>query len=310
MRNVDVAELNAFAEVAARRSFARAAAQLGVSRSRLSETIRGIEERLGVRLLNRTTRSVALTEAGERLLARLRPVLADLSAALDSVNDFRNTPAGLLRLTVPPPVARWMIAPLLAPFLTAHPAIELEISSDGTLTDIVRERFDAGIRFGERIDRDMVALRILHEMRPMLVAAPAYLARRGRPTSPQELQTHNCIRTRFPSGAFAPWRFEKGGKALEVAVGGSLIVNDPELLLQAAIDGVGLAHSLPDLAAAPVADGRLVPLLEDWMPRPVTFFLYYPTRRQVPAALQAFVDFLRKERLLAPASRRSPATAS
>jgi DNA-binding transcriptional LysR family regulator len=303
MKDVGIAELNAFAEVAMRRSFARAAAQLGVSRSRLSETVRSMEERLGVRLLNRTTRSVAPTEAGERLLARLRPVLDDLSAALDSVNDFRDTPAGLLRLTVPPPAARSIVEPVLTRFLAEHPAIRLEVSVDGTLTDIVSERFDAGIRFGERIDRDMIALRILHETRPLLAAAPAYLARHGRPTQPQDLQAHNCIRTRFPSGALEAWRFEKGGKMLEVAVGGSLILNDAELLLRAAVDGVGLVYAISEFLAAPVADGRLVRLLEDWMPRPANFFLYYPTRRQVPATLQALIDFLRRERVIAASPR-------
>ncbi len=305
MRDIDLADLEAFAEVATRRSFARAAAHLGVSRSRLSETIRGIEERLGVRLLNRTTRSVAPTEAGERLLARLRPVLDELSAALDSINSFRDTPAGLLRLTVPPPAARSVIEPVLAGFLAEHPAVRMEVSVDGALTDIVSERFDAGIRFGERIGRDMVALRILHNTRPLVCAAPAYLARHGRPAAPADLQGHNCIRGRFPSGAIQQWRFEKAGRTVEVAVGGSLILNDADLLLRAAIDGVGLIYAVSDYVAAPLADGRLVAVLEDWMPRPANFFLYYPTRRQVPATLQAFIDFLRRRNLLAGARGRA-----
>jgi DNA-binding transcriptional LysR family regulator len=238
-------------------------------------------------------------------LARLGPVLDDLSAALDSVNDFRNTPAGLLRLTVPPPVARSIIEPVLARFLAEHPALQLEVSADGTLVDIVRERFDAGIRPGERIDRDMVALRILREMRISLVAAPAYLARHGRPAAPADLQRHDCIRMRFPSGAFQPWRFERAGKSLEVAVTGSLIANEPELALRAAVDGIGLAYTPSDYVVPLVAAGRLVPLLEDWMLRPANLFLYYPTRRHVPAPLQAFIDFLRRERLVAPASPRA-----
>jgi DNA-binding transcriptional LysR family regulator len=301
MRKPDLAEINAFAEVAARRSFAAAAAQLGVSRSTLSETIRGLEEKLGVRLLNRTTRSVAPTEAGERLLARLRPVLGDFEAALDSINAFRDTPAGLLRLTVPPPAATLLIEPIMARFLAEHPKISLEVSADGTLRDIVRERFDAGIRIGERIDRDMVAIRIGGELRLAVVASPAYLAARPRPTRPQDLQAHNCIRIRFPSGAMNPWIFEKAGKRLEVAVEGTLIVNEEPMQRRGALDGVGIAYTLCDFVTQPVRDGRLVALLEDWMPRLSDFYLYYPSRRQVPAPLQAFIDFLRKERRIARA---------
>jgi DNA-binding transcriptional LysR family regulator len=307
MRRPDLAEINAFAEVAARRSFAAAAVQLGVSRSTLSETVRGLEEKLGVRLLNRTTRSVAPTEAGERLLARLGPLLGDFAAALDSVNAFRDTPAGRLRLTVPPPAAALVIEPLMARFLAAHPKISLEVSADGTLRDIVRERFDAGIRIGERIDRDMVAVRIGDELRVAVVAAPSYLAERPRVVKPQDLQAHNCVRLRFPSGAMAPWTFEKAGKRLEVAVEGTLIVNDESLQRRAALDGVGLVSTLYDLVAEPVREGRLQVVLEDWMPRPSTFSLYYPSRRQVPAPLQAFLDFLRRERRIARAPARPAA---
>ena len=304
MREIGFAELSAFAEVATRRSFARAAAQLGVSRSTLSETIRGIEEKLGVRLLNRTTRSVAPTEAGERLLARLMPLLDDFEVALDSVNDFRSTPAGQLRLTVPPPVAQLLIAPLLARFLAAHPKITLEVSADGILRDIVKERFDAGIRPGERIDRDMIAMRIGADLRGAVVAAPSYLEVHPRPTRPQDLQAHNCIRLRFPSGALLPWTFEKLNKRFEVAIDGNLIVNEQSMQLQAAVDGVGVAYSLLDVVEEPVRTGRLVVLLEDWMPRPPDLYLYYPSRRQIPAPLQAFIDFLRREERIARSTRR------
>ncbi|HZB89838.1 MAG TPA: LysR family transcriptional regulator [Stellaceae bacterium] len=304
MREIGFAELSAFAEVATRRSFARAAAQLGVSRSTLSETIRGIEEKLGVRLLNRTTRSVAPTEAGERLLARLMPLLDDFEVALDSVNDFRSTPAGQLRLTVPPPVAQLLIAPLLARFLAAHPKITLEVSADGILRDIVKERFDAGIRPGERIDRDMIAMRIGADLRGAVVAAPSYLEVHPRPTRPQDLQAHNCIRLRFPSGALLPWTFEKLNKRFEVAIDGNLIVNEQSMQLQAAVDGVGVGYSLLDVVEEPVRTGRLVVLLEDWMPRPPDLYLYYPSRRQIPAPLQAFIDFLRREERIARSTRR------
>lgn len=303
MRDIGFAEMSAFVEVATQKSFARAADRLGVSRSSLSETIRAIEEKLGVRLLNRTTRSVAPTEAGERLLARLAPILGDFAAALDSVNAFRSSPAGQLRLTVPPPAAALLIAPLMARFLAAHPQITLEVSADGTLRDIVSERFDAGIRLGERIDRDMIALPIGSAIRSTVVAAPEYLKAHGRPTRPEDLQSHNCIRLRFPSGAFKPWTFEKGGKAFEVAVSGNLIVNEEPLQRRAALDGIGIAYTLSDFAAPHVRDGHLVPLLEEWTPRIPNFFLYYPSRRQVPAPLQAFIAFLRKERKLSRAAR-------
>jgi DNA-binding transcriptional LysR family regulator len=294
MRGPELAEMNAFVAVAERRSFAKAALQLGISRSRLSETVRGLEDRLGVRLLNRTTRSVASTPAGERLLARLRPLLDDFAAALDSVNAFRDTPAGLLRLTVLPPAASFMLAPLLSRFLAQYPAIDLEISVDAALTDIVAGRFDAGMRPGERVEQDMIALRIGEEIRGVVVAAPDYLARHQRPTTPRDLKTHNCIRFRFPSGVIVPWQFEKKGKPVEVAVEGRLTVNDPELAVTAALDGVGVLYTALGYVAPEIEAGRLVPLLEDWRPRSAAIFLYYPSRRQVAAPLQAFVEFLRE----------------
>ena len=294
MRGPDLAEMNAFVAVAERRSFAKAAVQLGISRSRLSETIRGLEGRLGVRLLNRTTRSVAPTAAGERLLARMRPLLDDFAAVLNSINVFRDKPAGLLRLTVPPPVASLMLAPLLARFLAQYPAIDLEISVDAALTDIVAGRFDAGMRAGERVERDMIAVRIGEEIRGVVVAAPDYLARHPRPTTPRDLETHDCIRFRFPSGVIVPWQFEKKGKQVEVAVAGRLTVNDPELAIRAALDGAGVLYTGLGYAAPEIEAGRLVPLLEDWRTPSAAIFLYYPSRRQVPAPLQAFIKFLRE----------------
>jgi DNA-binding transcriptional LysR family regulator len=199
-------------------------------------------------------------------------------------------------VTVPPPVASLVIEPMMARFLAAHPKISLEVSSDGTLRDIVGERFDAGIRIGARIDRDMVAVRIGGALRATVVAAPSYLAARPRPVRPQDLQAHNCIRIRFPSGVMKPWLFEKTGKRLEVAVDGTLIVNEERMQRRAALDGVGVAYTLCDFVAAPVREGKLVAVLEDWMPSLSDFYLYYPSRRQLPAPLQAFIDFLRKER--------------
>jgi DNA-binding transcriptional LysR family regulator len=295
MRGPELAEMNAFVAVAERRSFASAAVQLGISRSRLSETIRELEGRLGVRLLNRTTRSVAPTAAGERLLAQIRPLLDDFDAVLDSINAFRDKPAGLLRLTVLPPGATFMLAPLLSRFLAQYPAINLEISVDAALTDIVAGRFDAGMRAGDRVERDMIALRIGEEIRSVVVAAPDYLARHKRPTTPQDLGSHNCIRIRFPSGVILPWQFEKKGRQVEVAVEGRLTVNDPELAVKAALDGVGVLYTALGYAAPDINAGRLVPLLEDWRTPAAAIFLYYPGRRQVPVPLQAFIDFLREK---------------
>jgi DNA-binding transcriptional LysR family regulator len=293
MRGPQLAEMNAFVTVAERRSFASAAVQLGISRSRLSETIRELEGRLGVRLLNRTTRSVAPTVAGERLLAQIRPLLADFDAVLGSINAFRDKPAGLLRLTVPPPAASFMLAPLLSRFLAQYPAINLEISVDGVLTDIVAGRFDAGMRAGDRVERDMIAVRIGEEIRSVVVAAPEYLARHKRPTTPRDLAAHNCIRFRFPSGVIVPWQFEKNGRQVEVAAEGRLTVNDPELALKAALDGVGMLYTALGYAAPEIKAGRLVPVLEDWQTPAVAIFLYYPGRRQVPVPLQVFIKFLR-----------------
>jgi DNA-binding transcriptional LysR family regulator len=212
-------ETNAFVAVLEQKSFTRAAKQLGLSPARVSELMRSLEDRLGVRLVERTTRSVAATAAGERLLARLRPVLDDYQAALDSLNDFRAKPARTLRLTVPPPAAEFLLAPIIARFLRTYPEIKLDISVDAALTDIVAERYDAGIRPGERIARDMIALRIGEPMQVVVVAWPIYLAERGTPKTPQDLERHNCIRIRFPSGVNLPWRFGSKERRLEVQGG-------------------------------------------------------------------------------------------
>jgi DNA-binding transcriptional LysR family regulator len=293
MRRPSFAEMNAFVAIAERASFAKAATHLGISRSTLSETIRGLEDKLGVRLLNRTTRSVALTEVGERLLAELRPALESFEAAVESINAFRDKPAGHLRLTVPRPASKVVIEPVLSRFLATYPAITVEIITDSALTDIVRDRFDAGIRPGHRVEQDMIAFRVGEDARPTVVASPDYLRRHPRPKLPADLQVHNCIRQRFASGAMFPWVFEKRGRTLEVAVKGSLVVSDGDLAMRAAVDGVGVAR-LPATSVGPqIERKRLVPVLEDWQPRSVGFYLYYPSRRQTPAALQAFVDFLK-----------------
>jgi DNA-binding transcriptional LysR family regulator len=294
MRGRRFAELSAFVEVAEYGSFTKAARYLGVSTGSLSQTIRALEESLGVRLLNRTTRSVALTEAGERMLKRLRPLLDDFAAVVDSANAFRNRPAGQLRVTVPPPAASYLIGPLLGRFHTQYPEIAIEISVDTTLIDIVAGRYDAGVCVGRRIARDMIAVRISNEIRHVVVASPDWLARHPRPQKPEDLLSHNCIRIRFPSGQFLPWRFAMKGEIVELAVEGSLIVNEPEISVRAALEGVGVLFSVDSFVQPMISRGRLVPLLEKWMPPPSdAYFLYYPSRRQNPAALQALIDFLR-----------------
>jgi DNA-binding transcriptional LysR family regulator len=293
MRGTQFAELNAFVAVAEHGNFTKAATHLGISPATLSQTIRELEERLGVRLLNRTTRSVALTEAGERLLARLRPVLDDYEAAIDSVNSFRDKPAGLLRLTMPPVPATWLVGPALPLFLAQYPDIRFEISVTTELVDIVAKHFDAGIRLGQRLERDMIAVK-LGELRFAAVASPDYFARHPLPKTPQDLQTHNCIRFRLASGAYLPWRFNIEGSDTEVEVEGSLIVNYVDFASRAVRDGVGLMYAPIGYVTEDIAAGRLVQVLENWMPaQPDSFFLYYPSRRQQPAALKALIDFLR-----------------
>ncbi len=293
MRGTQFAELSAFVAIAEQGSFTKAARQVGISTATLSQSIKALEERLGVRLLNRTTRSVSLTPVGERLLGQLRPVLDDYEAAIESINDFRDRPCGLIRLTVPPPASEFLLAPVLARFLAQYPEIKIEISADAALTDIVAERFDAGIRPGRRVERDMIAFRIGETTRNIVVASPAYLAKRGRPQHPEDLRAHDCIRFRFPSGVLVPWRFEKKGKRLEVAVDGPAIVNDPHLAVRLALDGAGMLYMLESFATPWLAQGKLVEVLEDWSLPSEDYFLYYPSRRQNPAGLQALIDFLK-----------------
>ena len=294
MRNPGLEEMNAFAAIAERRSFAKAAVALGMSPSSLSQTIRELEERLGVRLLNRTTRSVAPTEAGERLLERLRPLLADFDAAIDAVRAFRDKPAGLIRLTVPPPAASFVLAPVLQRFFAAYPDIRLDISVDNAMVDIVADRYDAGIRVSDNIDRDMIAVRISDPIRRVLVAAPDYLAQHGAPQTPHDLAQHKAILFRLPGGGAFPWRFLEDGRTIEATPEGSLMVNVPDMAVRAAVDGVGLLYASWHYVKDAIADGQLVPLLEPWQPAEANgFFLYYPSRRNVPAPLQALINFLR-----------------
>jgi DNA-binding transcriptional LysR family regulator len=296
IRGSQFAQLTAFVAVAEHRSFTRAAQQLGLSTPSLSQAIRGLEESFGVRLLNRTTRSVALTDAGEQLLSHLSPVLEGVDNAIDAVNAYRDTPAGTIRLTVHPLAAVTVIAPLVARFSAAFPAIELEVSVDLECKDIVTDHFDAGIHLGSSIAQDMIAVPIGGNFRVVTVASPEYLARSQRPATPDDLRQHNCVRYRWDKDVVANgWRFVKDGERVEVSVEGTLTVNDHDLALRAALDGLGIAQ-LPEASVASlVADGKLVPLLGDWSPRWNGLFLFYSSRRHVPLKLRELVDFLRKE---------------
>jgi DNA-binding transcriptional LysR family regulator len=296
MRGTQFVELSAFVAVAEHRNFTRAAAQLGVSPSTLSQTVRSFEERLGVRLLNRTTRSVALTEAGERLLADAQPILDGIDKAIEAVNSFRDKPIVTLRLSMPRVAAVTLVGPLLPQFLLKFPEIKLEVNVDDSHSDIVSGRFDAGIRMGERIEKDMIAVRLLDKFRFIAIASPAYLARHPAPATPEDLHGHNCVRLRWDwDGSIQSWVFENAGRRLEVPVDGSLILNDIYRVLNAVLDGIGIGYMPEPIISTRVADGQLVPLLGDWCGHMSGVHLYYPSRRHVPGPLRAFIDFMRTQ---------------
>ncbi|MEZ2131031.1 MULTISPECIES: LysR family transcriptional regulator [unclassified Sinorhizobium] len=299
MRGSDYAELRAFAAIVEQGNFVRAANQLGMSASALSQTIRGLEERLGIRLLNRTTRSVAPSEAGGRLLARLLPALADLDAAVADVRTLRDVPSGTVRINASRIAAIQHLAPLIGPFHRAYPDIVLDIVVDDRLVDIVSGRFDAGIRLGEMVEKDMVTVKLGGDLEMMAVAAPSYIERYGAPETPRDLQNHRCINFRWPTvGSLYHWEFERGTEKLEAAVTGPLIVTEPEVIVRAVIDGVGIGYLFDSQAGPHVLAGRMVRLLEDWTPPFPGFYLYYPSRRQMPPSLRAFIDFIKNPKVL------------
>jgi DNA-binding transcriptional LysR family regulator len=297
MARAQLPELTAFVAVAEHLSFTKAAVQVGIALPTMSQTIRSLEERLGVRLFNRTTRSVALTEAGDRLLAEIQPILEGIDHALESVNLFRDKPIGTLRLAVSRPSATIVLAPLIQPFLAEYPSIRLEVAVDDTHSDIVSGRFDAGIRLGHRVERDMTILRLLDDFRMLAVASPNYMARHPTPSLPKDLHAHNCIRYRLPwDGSIQPWIFNKGRQRTEIAVEGSFTVNDLELSLNAALDGVGVAYLAEPMIESHIAQGRLVTLLAGWSSTLPGIFLYHPSRRQTPMPLLVFLRFIEKWR--------------
>jgi DNA-binding transcriptional LysR family regulator len=292
MSDLDLRDLEAFIAVARMRNFRRAAAESRVSVSSLSQRLRDMEERLGVRLLNRTTRSVALTEAGELLLARVAPAMSDVTQALDAVRGLRGVPSGRLRINAPPPAIDLVLAPMIGPFLRAYTQVELEIVAESSFVDIVDAGFDAGVRYGEHLAQDMIAVSLGPPQRYALVASPDYVARRGRPKQPKDLLEHDCVRTRFGSGVMLDWEFEKAGRVVKVSPPAKLIGTYLGLALRAVLDGAGFWLTFEGHVSDAVKSGELVSVLDDWCPPFPGPFLYYPSRRQPPPALAAFVAFV------------------
>ena len=294
MRREELIDLNAFLSVAEERSFTRAAAKLGTSQSSLSHTIRRLEARLGVRLLTRTTRSVAPTEAGERLLGTLRPALDSIDAQLNSIGELREKPAGTIRITTSEHAASTILWPTLEKLLPDYPDIHVELSIDSGLTDIVTERFDAGVRLGEALAKDMIAVPIGPALRMAVVGSPAYFKKRPPPRTPHDLAEHQCVNLRMLSaGGLYAWELEKSGREVRVRVEGQLAFNNVNMIVRAATAGFGLGFVMEDQIGAHLADGSLVRVLEDWCPPFAGYHLYYPSRRQPSAAFALLVDVLR-----------------
>ncbi|PWK76968.1 LysR family transcriptional regulator [Aminobacter sp. AP02] len=294
MPRENVNDILAFLAVAKERSFTKAAAKLGVSQSALSHTVRALEERLGIRLLTRTTRKVSPTEAGERLLKTVGPRFDEIEAELAALTELRDKPAGNIRITTSEHAAKTILWPAVARLLPEYPDVSIETVVESGLTDIVAERYDAGIRLGEQVAKDMIAVRIGPEMRMAVVGAPSYFVGRPQPRSPQDLTSHQCINLRLPTyGGLYAWEFEKGGRELKVRVEGQLVFNNPNLIVQAATAGFGLASLPEDNVREQLADGRLVRVLGDWCPPFPGYHLYFPSRRQSSPAFTLLVDALR-----------------
>ncbi|RJG01310.1 LysR family transcriptional regulator [Noviherbaspirillum sedimenti] len=287
-------DLLAFVAVAREASFTRAAAQLGVSQSALSQTIRELEARLGIRLLTRTTRSVSPTEAGERLLQTVAPRFDEINAELAALSELRDKPAGTVRISTLEQAADAILLPKLAKLLPDYPDIKVEINTDYRLIDIVEQRFDAGVRFGDQVEKDMIAVRISPDVPTAIVGAPAYFAKRPLPKKPEDLTEHSCINLRLPTyGGLYAWELKKGKRALNVRVDGQLIVNAVPQLIKGTLAGLGLAFALKELVQEHIDAGHLISVLEDWCPAFPGYHLYYPTRRQSSPAFALVVDALR-----------------
>ena len=294
MARENINDLIAFLAVARERSFTKAAAKLGVSQSALSHTIRGLEERLALRLLTRTTRSVAPTDAGERLLHRVGPRFDEIDAELAALSELREKPAGTIRITTGEHAAEAILWPALKRLLPRYPDIKVELMTDYGLTNIVAERYDAGVRLGEQVAKDMIAVRIGPDFCMAVVGAPSYFERHPKPKKPQDLTAHHCINIRLPTyGGIYAWEFEKRGRELKVRVEGQLVFNNIALRMNAVLDGLGLAYLPEDRVKAHVADGRLIRVLDDWCAPFPGYHLYYPSRRQHAPAFAVLVDALR-----------------
>jgi DNA-binding transcriptional LysR family regulator len=294
MRRENVSDLLAFLAVARERSFTKAGKKLGISQSALSHTVRGLEERLGLRLLTRTTRSVSPTQAGERLLASVGSRFEEIEAELEALSELRDKPAGTIRITATENAADTILLPKLASFLPQYPDIKVEIVIDYGLTDIVAQRYDAGVRSGEQVAKDMIAVRIGPDLRMAVVSAPSYFEQRSVPAKPQDLTAHNCINLRLPiHGGLYAWEFEKQGRELRVRVEGQLVLNATSQMLSAALAGLGLAYVPEHMVQAHIAEGRLQRVLEDWCEPYAGYHLYYPSRRQSSPAFNLLVDALR-----------------
>ena len=296
MDDLPLSDLDAFTAIARERSFRAAARKRGVSPSSLSDSLRRLEERLGVRLLNRTTRSVTPTEAGERLLERLAPALGEVVSALGQLDSFKDSPAGTLRLNVPTIAARLFMPDLVSRFLALYPQIKLEVLGEDDFIDVLAAGYDAGIRYDERLERDMIAVPIgPRRQRYITAAAPAYLERRGMPSHPRDLLDHDCIRHRFLSRAPFAWEFDRGEESLLLSVTGPLVANSIEMEVGAAVAGLGVIRTFEEVLAPAIRRGELVPILEDWVTEFSGPFLYYASRKHMPPALRAFVDFVKAE---------------
>ncbi len=294
MPRTNLTELQAFVTVARTRSFTRAAAQLDVSRSALSHAVSGLEARLGVRLLTRTTRSVSVTEAGERLFNVLAPRLEDIDAELEVLSSSRDRLAGTIRITAHDHPIRTVLWPKLLPLMRGYPELQIEISVDYAMTDIAAHRFDVGVRSGDQVDRDMIAVRISPDFRMAVAASPGYLRNKSIPKTPRDLTSHQCVNLRLPTrGNLYAWDLEKRGKAVQVKVTGQIVLGNTLLMVQAALDGMGLCYVPEDLIQPHFEAGHLEPVLEDWWPRLAGYHLYYPSRRHMSPALALVVDTLR-----------------
>lgn len=294
MKSPSAADLSVFLCTAQHLNFSKAAVELRLTPSALSHSVKALENRLGVRLFNRTTRSVALTEAGERFYARLKPAFRDIDDALEDLNHFRDKPAGNLRITCGRQACELVLLPIASEFLQTYPDIRMEVVESEALLDIVAGGFDAGVRFGDRLEADMVSLPIGPAMRSVVVASPAFLERYPAPQKPEDLRDLPCLRHRYPSGTLYRWEFERKGIAQEIEVNGPLTLGDVSLMVGPALQGLGLAYVFDDMVSEHLASGRLIQVLADWCPYYPGLHLYYPSRRHVPAPLKAFIDFARE----------------